>query len=179
MTYRIDDPKQVIKEIQKVLLDIAHRDERIPKVTASGTYSPLTRQAVTAFQSTQGLPTTGLVDSATWYALYRVWNAMKEEEQTTIFLENQLFDLRLGDVGHGVTVLQSLLGEFSMLYPAVMRPAITGQFGLTTAEAVRAVQRAYGVYADGIVTPILWNRMQRDYRSKREAQKWKSLWPER
>ena len=76
--------------------------------------------------------------------------------------------MRLGDTGTAVIALQSILGEFARIYPAVVRPAVTGQFGLATADAVRALQRSYGRYADGIVTAELWERMLRDYASQKE-----------
>ena len=166
MLYRIDIPRQVVAEIQRYLLRVAYSNDRIPKITVSGDYSPATRAAVSAFQEVSALPVTGEVDFATWQSLYSAFLLARAKEEKSVFLEEEWFDMRLGDTGHGVVVLQSRLGEFSRIYPTVISPSVTGQYGLATAEAVRAIQRSYGEYADGIVTLPLWNRMDRDYRSR-------------
>ena len=170
-TFRIDNPREVIREIEDYLLLIRTYDRRIPPFTTDGTYNPSTRAAIEVLQDISSLPVTGAVDYATWLALVAWYRQLLTETERTEFLENELFDLRLGDTGHSVVVLQSQLGEFSKLYPNVIRPAVTGQFGLSTAEAVRALQRNYGTYADGVVTSALWNRMQRDYRAHKEVQR--------
>ena len=164
MSYRIDNPKEVIRQIQRYLLAVAYSDTQIPKVTLSGEYTPTTREAVRAFQKSKGLDVTGTVNYATWTALYDAFLVTQREE--AVFLEDEWFDMHLGDTGSGVVVLQSRLGDLSRVYPAITRPAITGQFGLATAEAVRAVQRSYGDYADGIVTRALWNQMDRDVQAR-------------
>ena len=170
-TYRIDKPTQVVRQIEDYLLLIRTYDKRIPIFTTDGTYNNSTRAAVTALQNILSITPSGIVDYDTWLGLTNWYWQLLEEHENTLFIENQAFDLKLGDSGHPVVVLQSQLGEFSKIYPNVIRPAVTGQFGLSTAEAVRALQRSYGTYADGIVTSAFWNRMQRDYRTKKELQR--------
>ena len=170
-TYRIDHPKQVVRQIEDYLSLIRSYDKRIPAFTADGTYNDSTRAAITILQNILSLSPSGIVDYATWQGLTNWYWQLLEDHEETEFLENDAFDLKLGDSGHPVVVLQSQLGEFSRLYPNVVRPAITGQFGLSTAEAIRALQRNYGTYADGIVTSSFWNRMQRDYRAQKELQR--------
>lgn len=166
--YRIDNETDPVREIQRYLLEVAHNDERVPKVTIDGHYGDTTRSAVRAFQSTEGMEETGVVDRATWDSLYQrhtdIWDTRQE---VSSFPHTDDFDLHLGDTGVAVIVLQALLTEFAGIYPNVVRPAVTGQYGLATADAVRSVQRNYGLRADGIVTVELWNRMLRDYDSKR------------
>ena len=167
MRYRIDNPQEVIREIQRYLLTVAYSNCQIPKVTLSGEYTTTTRQAVTAFQKSKGLSQTGVVDYITWVALYDAYRTALLAEEETVFLEEEWFDMRLGDTGSAVIVLQSRLGDLSKVYPSVSRPAVTGQFGLATAEAVRAVQRSYGDYADGVVSRALWNQMDRDTHARK------------
>jgi peptidoglycan hydrolase-like protein with peptidoglycan-binding domain len=173
--YQIDDPRQVVKQIQTYLLANAYQNHDIPKLVINGIYDAPTREAVTTFQRSVGLPPTGVVDYRTWQRLYEEQKHLSDEGQNSTFTEVQAFPLRLGDTGHPVTVLQSQLGEFSRIYPNVMRPAITGQFGLATADAVRAMQRNYGEYANGVVTVPFWNRMQRDYRAQKEFARRRSI----
>lgn len=166
--YRIDNETEPVREIQTYLLEVAHHDERIPKVTIDGQYGDTTRNAVRAFQSAEGMEETGIVDMATWGALYRRHaDIRRSRTESSSFPFTADFDLHLGDTGIAVIVLQAMLTEFAGIYPNVVRPAITGQFGLATADAVRAIQRNYGVWADGIVSVGLWNRMVRDYDAKR------------
>lgn len=166
--YRIDNETEPVREIQAYLLEVAHADDRVPKVTIDGHYGDTTRDAVKAFQNTEGMEETGIVDFATWVSLHQrhadIRNARFEGSS---FPYTADFDLHLGETGIAVIVLQALLAEFAAIYPNVVRPAITGQFGLATADAVRAMQRNYGLWADGVVSVGLWNRMVRDYDAKR------------
>ena len=169
--YRIDNETEPVREIQTYLLEVAHTDDRIPKVTIDGHYGDTTRDAVKTFQTIEGIDETGIVDFETWVLLHRRHSeAQTARKEASAFPFASDFDLHLGDTGIAVIVLQALLAEFASIYPNVVRPAITGQFGLTTADAVRSIQRNYGLRADGTVSVGLWNRMTRDYQSKRKAE---------
>ena len=61
--------------------------------------------------------------------------------------------VRQGDEGHPVLTLQELLRA---LGHAV---AVDGDFGPQTASAVRAVQNAAGLTADGVVGPLTWPKV--------------------
>ena len=169
--YRIDNDAEPIREVQRYLLEVAHTDERVPKVTIDGHYGDTTRDAVKAFQETEGITETGIVDFETWVLLHNRHSAAQTARtEGSAFPFTSDFDLHLGETGIAVIVLQALLAEFASVYPNVVRPAITGQFGLTTADAVRSIQRNYGLRADGTVSVGLWNRMGRDYESKRKVE---------
>ena len=165
--FRIDEEREPVKEVQTYLLELAYADPRIPKVVINGHYGENTRNAVRAFQGIEEIEETGIVDFTTWEILFqRYAEQNKARTEETPLPHVSEFNLRLGDTGYAVIILQSLLTEFSRIYPAVTRPAVTGQFGLATADAVRALERTYGRYADGIVTADLWNHMLRDYLAK-------------
>lgn len=169
--YHIDNETEPVREIQTYLLEVAHTDDRIPKVTIDGHYGDTTRDAVKAFQSIEGISKTGIVDFETWVLLHsRHSAAQTARTEGSAFPFTSDFDLHLGETGIAVIVLQALLAELASVYPNVVRPAITGQFGLTTADAVRSIQRNYGLRADGTVSVGLWNRMVRDYESKRTVE---------
>ena len=169
--YHIDNETEPVREIQTYLLEVAYADDRIPKVTIDGHYGDTTRDAVKAFQETEGITETGIVDSETWVLLHSRHSAAQTARmEGSAFPFTSDFDLHLGETGIAVIVLQALLAELASVYPNVVRPAITGQFGLTTADAVRSIQRNYGLRADGTVSVGLWNRMVRDYESKRKVE---------
>ena len=68
--YHIDNETEPVREIQTYLLEVAHTDDRIPKVTIDGHYGDTTRDAVKAFQNIEGISKTGIVDFETWVLLH-------------------------------------------------------------------------------------------------------------
>ncbi len=164
--YNIENEEEIIQEIQRYLLAVTPGEEN-NGITIHGSYDAVTENGVRAFQRREGLEENGIVDFVTWTLLYERYLETQEGLVTPCIPDPVLFDFQLGDSGYHIILLQTLLGEFSSIYPNVIRPAITGQFGLTTADAVRALQRNYGRYADGIVTQTLWSFMIRDYFSKK------------
>lgn len=67
-----------VRTIQNQLIDINKKYPLIPKVAADGIYGNETANAVKIFQSTFGLPQTGIVDYATWYEISRIYVAVKK-----------------------------------------------------------------------------------------------------
>ena len=61
--------------------------------------------------------------------------------------------VRQGDEGHPVLTLQELLRAHGHAV------AVDGDFGPQTASAVRAVQNAAGLTADGVVGPLTWPKV--------------------
>ncbi len=165
--YNIENENEVIREIQRYLLSTTP-NEKNKGITQNGTWDEPTKEAILAFQLREGLEADGIVDLATWDLLWLRHLEEKKKGDVPCLPEIDLFDAQIGDTGYHIIILQTLLGEFSQIYPNTSRPAVTGQFGLTTADAVRAMQRNYGRYADGIVTPSLWNLMLRDHLSKKQ-----------
>ena len=47
-----------------------------PRIAADGNYGPATEGAVRAFQSTFGLPVTGIIDYRTWYKISELYVAI-------------------------------------------------------------------------------------------------------
>ncbi|MFR5265429.1 peptidoglycan-binding protein [Clostridium sp.] len=62
-----------VKAIQNQLNEIAVHYPAIPKLTVDGIYGPKTENSVKIFQGIFDLPTTGIVNSATWYSISRVY----------------------------------------------------------------------------------------------------------
>lgn len=111
----------------------------------TGSFGPETTSAVKTFQRDNGLPVTGIVDTSTWDALYRI-----ETEQPGI-PPGERPTLRLGDSGPYVELLQNELSTL-MYY----RGKITGKFDSATEVAVKAFQDANKLTPDGVVGRFTW-----------------------
>ena len=67
-----------VRTIQNQLVNISKNYPLIPKVAVDGIYGNETTKAVEIFQSTFGLPQTGMVDYATWYEISRIYVAVRK-----------------------------------------------------------------------------------------------------
>ena len=67
-----------VRTIQEQLVEINKKYPLIPKVAVDGSYGNDTLKSVKIFQSTFGLPQSGIVDYATWYEISRVYVAVKK-----------------------------------------------------------------------------------------------------
>ena len=67
-----------VRTIQSQLLNISKNYPLIPKIAVDGIYGNETTKAVEIFQSTFGLPQTGMVDYATWYEISRIYVAVRK-----------------------------------------------------------------------------------------------------
>jgi peptidoglycan hydrolase-like protein with peptidoglycan-binding domain len=101
------------------------------QLATDGIFGPLTKSAVTSFQTAHGLAPDGIVGNQTWPAL--------------------LVQVQSGGAGPAVSAVQSQLHE------RVNQPTVDGSFGHQTNELVRAFQQNAGIAVDGIVGPITWN----------------------
>ncbi len=97
---------------------------------ADGVFGPQTRRAVTAFQSSHGLPQTGSVDAATDAALVKASSGGAAAPATSSYV-----GLRVGSTGPAVTKLQQAI----MATGLVVRGGADGIFGQHTRTAVLVV----------------------------------------
>ena len=69
MMYRIEDKEKAITAIQRYLLIISQVNRFLPHITVDGVYGKETKEAVTIFQTLNGLEASGEVDFATFELL--------------------------------------------------------------------------------------------------------------
>ena len=81
MQYDITDTRNVIRLIQKYLLELAYSYEWGIPVSIDGIYDEKTRSAIRALQERYGLPITGIVDKATYYLLFDKYLEALERNQ--------------------------------------------------------------------------------------------------
>ena len=71
MPYARDNHQENVMELQQYLRTIARFRHNIPLIIPDGVFGPETTDTVKAFQAAYNLPQTGIVDEATWDAIYR------------------------------------------------------------------------------------------------------------
>lgn len=160
-----------VRRLQIRLNRISNNYPSIPKIVIpDGTYGYDTLDAVKAFQEIFNLNPDGIVGQATWYAVQRIYNAVKRlneldsegikfEEITRQFPQT----LSYGDNGIGVDDLQYYINYLSGYYDTIPPLAVDGYFGDATLAAVIDMQNTFELNPDGVVGEETWNTMYRAY----------------
>ncbi len=162
-----------VRELQYLLAFVGYFVETIPPVAVDGIFGSATRQAVEAFQQTYGLPVTGIVDTVTWNRLFDAYRGQLASLPGGYFTEATRpypgFQLRIGSSGEEVEALQEYLNFISDTYTSIPKLTVDGDFGASTAAAVRAYQTLFGITPSGIVSSVTWNAITETYRELREG----------
>ena len=152
---------------------IARNYPALPKISRpDGYFDAETRDAVRAFQRQFSLIPDGVIGSATWYAIARIYNGVKRitdvnsegipPEDVTLLYGTEL---REGSAGAGVTELQYFLALISAFNESVRSVAIDGVFGANTRAAVEDFQFDYGLPVTGVVEIDTWRALYTTYRN--------------
>lgn len=160
-----------VRLLQLRLNRISNNYPNIPKIPyVNGIFSSETEEAVKVFQETFDLSPDGVVGSATWFAVERIYaavkrlNSLNSEGLTFSEVSNQFPEvLRIGDANTGVSLLQYYLDVLSVYYDDIPSPAVDGIFGQETQNAVFAAQAALGLPVDGVVGEQTWNAVVNAY----------------
>lgn len=145
--------------VQTRLNRISRNYPNIPKIAnPNGLFSADTEDAVKAFQRQFNLTPDGIVGSATWYAISRIYTAVKRLadinsegislDEVTLLFNGQISE---GSSGLGVRELQVLLAFIAQFDSAVIPVAIDGIFGSGTRASVESFQYEYGLPVTGTV----------------------------
>jgi peptidoglycan hydrolase-like protein with peptidoglycan-binding domain len=161
-----------VRILQLRLNRISDNYPSIPKVAVvDGIFAEDTEAAVVRFQEIFGLSPDGIVGNATWYAINRIYNAVKrlnELDSEGIRLEEITKQypgaLSLGSSGLGVSNLQYLLSYLSQFYSTITPVGIDGSYGNQTRQSVISAQTTFGLTPDGVVGEITWNAIYDAYR---------------
>lgn len=168
---RLGSANNDVRLLQLRLNRISGNYPNIPKIPyVNGIFGAETEQAVKAFQETFDLDPDGIVGSATWFAVERIYAAVKRlnslnSEGLTFSEVSDQFPqtLRLGDANTGVSLLQYQLDLLSVYYDDIPPLTVDGIFGQDTLNAVYAAQAALGLPVDGQVGEATWNAIQNAY----------------
>lgn len=156
-----------VKQLQYYLNVIAYFNDAIPSVVNDGIYGPNTQEAVSAFQQEYGLPQKNFVDRETWDKLKQVYTSLVAE-LTPEFYQNKAAiypgtTLLRGSKGTDVSNLQTYLAAVSDYYGWDLALPITGYFGDQTYQAVKKFQETFGPRVTGVVGPLTWSAIAKQY----------------
>ena len=143
----------------------------IPKIAyPDGIFTYDTEDAVRTFQEVFNLTPDGVIGPATWYAIQRIYTAVKRlnslnSEGIRFEDVSQQFatSLSLGDTGNQVAIVQYYIDYLSAFYSEIPPLQSDGIFGEATRQAVIAVQRTFGLVEDGIIGEQTWNAIANAY----------------
>ena len=136
-------------------------DDNVPLIDVTGYYDENTKNAVTAFQNTQGLEPTGILDRDTWNALVKAYNQILSTSSDAI--KEQGYELYPGRVltqgmqGEDVRALQTLLQRAAAKDNTIPSVEVTGVFDKATEQAVRNLQQRAGYKNSGAVGALTWD----------------------
>ena len=157
--------------IQRDLRRIRQNYPAIPDIKNTvGIYDEETRDAVKKFQSIFYLPSTGIVDKATWYKIKYVYTSVKklsdlysegltEEEATFLYSD----EIKYGDTGIEVEYIHYFLDAIAFLDNDIPRLKTNSVYSDNTITMVKAFQSKYGLPVTGIFTYADWNMLKTVY----------------
>ena len=170
----VGDSGEGVLYVQYMLNYIAQYDGSIEPFDVNGQFGEQTEVAVKAFQTEYGLPSTGVVNDRTYARLFDVYNSLVLSLPPELF-ENTArpfpgFIAAPGFKGDFVSDLQSYLQTISSVIPEVPSPEITGTFDAATENAVKAVQRLYGINDNGRANLPTWQAISELYNDIRSGE---------
>ncbi len=137
-------------------------------ISADGAFGPLTRDSVTSYQRSYGLPETGVVDERTWNSIettyFGILQGIPYEYEEGLILPFPGRVLRIGSEGDDVRALQGYLNYISTVYEEIPRISVDGVYGPTTAAAVSAFKTLFNIPGDlERVSAQTWNAITNVY----------------
>jgi len=138
----------------------------IPISLPDGTFGPDTGESVIAFQTAFNLIPDGIIGKSTWYAIVKTYVSVTNLAELTsegirigIGVIPPTTTIQEGSSGELVLKLQFLLDYIGEFYYAIPRVVQTGRFAEITLSAVIEFQKYFGLTVDGVVGPLMWDRL--------------------
>ncbi|MBP0965937.1 MAG: peptidoglycan-binding protein [Oscillospiraceae bacterium] len=154
--------------IQYYLSIIGYFNPALDMPPVDGYFGESTLDAVKTFQQYYGLPVTGVVAEQTWLKLNEVYRDIlgglpEGYEGSTYAKLYPGYVLSEGMRGQDVTDLQTYLSFIGKYYRDLPQIPVTGYFGPQTRDAVYTFQRLFGLPISGVVSPVTWREIARQY----------------
>lgn len=166
MPFARDNHQENVMELQNYLRTISRFRNNIPLVIPDGVFGPETTASVKAFQAAYGLPQTGVVDEATWDAIYREYLQVAAETAQPVCVQaypSPDFKVGPGASGEKVYFLQLMLISLGNHFHNIPPVTLSGRYEDDTEAAVKKVQEKSGLPETGAVDNFTWNSIARAY----------------
>lgn len=160
--------QDAIFNLQTYLRALSFDDDRIHRVPIDGIFDSDTERAVSDFQRTRGLEETGIVDKATWDAIYEEFKDLSERTDRSPNVNffpkyPPSYEASLGEENAFISLVQLLLSELSVIYEGFEDIQVTGKFDVATQDAVKIFQQASRLPITGRIDLRTWNALSRDF----------------
>lgn len=146
-------------------------------LTVDGIFGRKMTETVKKFQKQFNLTADGVVGRSTWYKISYIYVSVKDLAELTS--EGETFSgtlsdgswnfgssvLKQGSTGSKVEQMQFWLSTLAQYESSIPSVTVDGVYGSSTAAAVRAFQRRYGLTVDGIVGRTTWTELYDQFRS--------------
>ncbi|MBQ7499623.1 MAG: peptidoglycan-binding protein [Clostridia bacterium] len=153
--------------VQYLLKYVSVYYDTVPDLPLSGYYGPDTVEAVSAFQRTEGLEPTGVMDAVTYEKLYDAYTGLIASLPDSLFTDSARpypgYPLSLGMQNQQVIYLQTYLNRVSDVFTSIPKMEVNGLFGTNTRDAVEEFQRLFSLPVNSIVGPVTWNKLAETY----------------
>lgn len=155
-----------VESMQYMLRVLSQGDSRLIPVTPDGIYGQNTMAAVIAFQRARGLPSTGVMNLATWEALVQQYQRQRVDQEFAepirpILNPGQV--LSPGQVNYHAALAQVMLHTLASVYGGAPGVQVTGVMDAPTVAAVRRFQRLGDLPVTGAVDKTTWQSLARQY----------------
>lgn len=154
-----------ILELQNMLRLISQADGSIPLINPDGIFGPQTEAAVIVFQNDAGLPANGIVDFATWDAIFRAYmNASRIVSLRPIQpFPSGTYEIHSGERSDIVLFIQLMLSALAIALEIFDDIKLTGIYDEVTENAVTEFQRTHDLTANGVIDRNTWDALARNY----------------
>lgn len=156
-----------VRTLQFYLRILSNFIPTMPFVEEDGIYGQKTENTVKAFQNYVGLEADGIVGSSTWNALIgeydNIESALRNEYNIADSLPSPGNFLTTGSRGNAVELVQRYLQKIAQSDSRVPFVTVDGDYGEATANAVREIQRQFGLEQTGAIGPLTWDAIVQRY----------------
>lgn len=125
------------------------------RLVPDGVYGTKTQNVVREFQAYAGLPITGVIDNATWDAIFATLKSLNIT--TNIPVASSSYYLSVGQTGLAVFKMQEYINEIAAVNPCLRPIKVDGDYGNATRIAVQQFQYLYNLPIDGNIGKATWD----------------------
>lgn len=155
-----------VESMQYMLRVLSQGDPRLHPITPDGIFGQNTMAAVLAFQRAYGLPTTGVMNLATWERLveaYEMESLLQNPAEALQPILNPRQILVPGESNYHVYLVQAILETLACAYDGMPKVHMTGVMDAATVAAVRRFQTLSGLPVTGAVDRQTWRQLALQY----------------